>query len=787
MINQLISPSLIFQFDPINGLLDLQSETGSISLNRCRMQLVIRGMRGVHRFPLAGWQEVQNYSSTIQSSHGPLDALVYRQTLDDTGIEVMVTFALAQEAPMLTWKFDIRNDGEDPVWIEKIEFLRVGGQSQFGEFHLTSEDQVDQMTFFSNGWQSWSTTGAYQADQSMRVSRLGLLQQPMIVNHGTPAIRMKGYFTSDFFGALANVRTGDGFVAGFLSQTQQFGSIEALLYDRPSLAIWTADSCRLDPGASIETDSAVIMPFSTRQSDPLGGYLEAVAREYGLKSVASRPVPAGWCSWYHYYSRVTEKDILANLQSLETHRTELPLNLVQIDDGFESSVGDWFNVKQTFPNGMAELAAEITGRGMTPGLWLAPFILDRRSDFYHEHPEFILRTRRGNPVNAGFGWNGLTAAFDLTVPGALEAACQAAHTATHSWGYPYLKFDFLYAAALPGLHFDPTKTRAQIMRAGMQALRAAVKPDTYLLGCGLPLGSGIGLVDANRISCDVNDRWDPQFPGIPIRFKNEPSIPSVRNALQNILARAPMHNRWWVNDPDCLLLRQDSNLTLPEIHSMATAIGITGGSLLISDDLTQVHPERLAIAEVLLPVTGKRAEVLDLFERATPTRVRLELSGPGGKWVVAALFNWENEPMPWTFSPSNFGILDAPCWISSFWDGRFYDFNPGELLKLPPIPSHGVALFSIYPRTQHNKPVFLGSNLHFSQGKELADWSVEDGYVHAALGLGRNASGFIRVYSPQPPLSAVCNGQSVDWTVETNNVYRITTNVEGTAQITISF
>jgi len=778
---------MVINFDPINGLFGLQSEKSPLTLNRCRMQLVIREMGGKKRIPLVGWQEAQNSSSTIQSPHGPLDVLVYRQTLNGTGIEVRVTFALAQQEPMLTWKFDFRNHGDDSIWIENIEFLRVGGQSEFGEIRFTSKDQVDDLTFFSNGWQSWSTSGAYQTDQSMRVSRLGILQQPMIVNHGTPAIRMKGYFTSDFFGALTDLRTGDGFVAGFLSQIQQFGSIEALLYDRPSLALWTADGCRLDPGGSLQTDSAVIMPFSTKQGDPLGGYLEAVAREYGLKPEAIRPVPAGWCSWYHYYSRVTEDDIRSNLQSLETQRNELPLNLVQIDDGFESSVGDWFNFKQTFPNGMAGLASEITGRGMIPGLWLAPFILDRRSDFYHEHPEFVLRTRRGNPVNAGFGWNGLTAAIDLTVPGALEAACQAAQTAAHTWGYPYLKFDFLYAAALPGLRFDPTKTRAQIMRAGMKALRDAVKPDTFLLGCGLPLGSGIGLVDANRISCDVNDRWDPRFPGIPIRFKNEPSIPSVRNALQNILTRAPMHNRWWVNDPDCLMLRQDSNLTLPEIHSMATAIGITGGSLLVSDDLTRVHPERLSIAQVLLPIVGERAEVLDLLDKSTPTRLRLELSGACGKWVLAALFNWENEPLPWTFSPEHYGIPDAPCWISSFWDEKIYDFNPGELLNMTPVPPHGAALFSIYPRGQQNKPVFLGSNLHFSQGKELEGWYVEDRLVRATLNLGRKANGYIRLYSPQSLVTAMCNGQSVDWHMESNNIYKVSTIVDQTTELTVSF
>ena len=35
-------------------------------------------------------------------------------------------------------------------------------------------------------------------------------------------------------------------------------------------------------------------------------------------------------------------------------------------------------------------------------------------------------------------------------------------------------------------------------------------------------------------------------------------MPSVRNALQNVLCRLPLHQRWWINDPDCLLLRPET-------------------------------------------------------------------------------------------------------------------------------------------------------------------------------------------------------------------------------------
>lgn len=57
------------------------------------------------------------------------------------------------------------------------------------------------------------------------------------------------------------------------------------------------------------------------------------------ESHVPQSVPTGWCSWYYYYSRVTENDVLENLEWLRRHRTELPLDYFQIDDGLSARAG----------------------------------------------------------------------------------------------------------------------------------------------------------------------------------------------------------------------------------------------------------------------------------------------------------------------------------------------------------------------------------------------------------------------------------------------------------------
>ncbi len=390
-------------------------------------------------------------------------------------------------------------------------------------------------------------------------------------------------------------------------------------------------------GAEIFTDWACLALVQPDAPDPLGVYLDAVAREHGV-AAQPRPSPTGWCSWYHFFQKIDPESIRGNLQSLQRMRSDLPLDLVQIDDGFEAQVGDWLAFQPAFPQGVAPLAAEIRHAGFSPGLWLAPFIVHPRSRLAAEHPDWLLRGAFNRPVNAGFLWNTFTTALDLTLPPAQEYVREVIHTAVQRWGFSYLKLDFLFAASLPGKRFDPTRTRAQVLRRALEDVRQAAGEEAQLLGCGCPLGPAIGLVDAMRISSDVDVGWTPSYRGQKFFFQAEPHMPSVRNALQNVLCRLPLHQRWWINDPDCLLLRPETRLTLEEIRTLASVIALSGGSLFLSDDLPALPPERLRIAESLLPLIGQAARIPDWLDQHTPSRLRLDLENSSGAISAAPGF-----------------------------------------------------------------------------------------------------------------------------------------------------
>ena len=75
----------------------------------------------------------------------------------------------------------------------------------------------------------------------------------------------------------------------------------------------------------------------------------------------------------------------------------------------------------------------------------------------------------------------------------------------------------------------------------------AIGAEAILLGCGAPILPSVGGVDAMRVGPDIAARYEPP--------DGHPTLPSQRNATRNTMARAWQQGRFWLNDPDCLMVR----------------------------------------------------------------------------------------------------------------------------------------------------------------------------------------------------------------------------------------
>lgn len=765
--------------------------------------------RGRSRFRFGDhWRELDHFElSDAPSGPGRQPRLHFSINTGSEDINCVITFALLQERPFLLWLVELENRGKDPITVENIEMLtagfiyrdRIGPPGVIHLHHATSPTTGrrgswgEDLAFYSNGWQSWSYTGIYSSPDHYQTTRLGPLRLPVIHNVGTPRPWRAGLFASDMFGVLGDRRTRSAVLVGFLSQRQHFGSLECWIGNSPpALRMWAnGDGARLDPGHMMSTDWAYLQFLHLDDADPLAVYTGAVASENGLMDLFNhQTTPSGWCSWYQfsgedYSGTLKATDIQENLQSMIKMRDKLPFDVVQIDDGFEAEVGDWNLFKESFPGGVVPLARKIRESGFRPGLWLAPFIAHPNSRLVRSHPEWVLRNRLGLPVNAGFLWGSFARALDLTHPDVMAYTREVIETAVREWGFSYLKLDFLYAAALPGRHFDPTQTRAQVLRTALETIRQAAGEETFLLGCGCPLGPAIGLVDAMRIGADTARRWYPSYKGIEVIFKSEVTFPAARNACQNALTRAALHRRWWINDPDCLLVRLDTNLTLTEVQTVATVIALSGGSFFLSDHLPVLPPERLRIARCLLPVIGRRPFILDWFDSQTPERLRLDLEGAVGSWYLFGLFNWSDQAKTLKFALQELSLPPGIYHAREFWRGEVYNLHDQHPLQIE-IQPHGVVLFSVRS-ADPRRAQYLGSDLHISQGLEVVTWNPHLNGVIFRLERPGECEGQVDLFLPHPIQQARQDGRELTWEDLAQGVNRLSVNFTNTTTIEIDY
>ena len=140
---------------------------------------------------------------------------------------------------------------------------------------------------------------------------------------------------------LNDSESGLSLLAGFVTAADYYNRFRIRLDEggvREFSIFVYGDGREVAPGETVLSEELLIL-------EGPDGYalLERYAACLGdrMKARVPQSVPTGWCSWYYYYSRVTENDVLENLEWLRRHRTELPLEYFQIDDGYQPAPGDW--------------------------------------------------------------------------------------------------------------------------------------------------------------------------------------------------------------------------------------------------------------------------------------------------------------------------------------------------------------------------------------------------------------------------------------------------------------
>lgn len=300
-----------------------------------------------------------------------------------TGLKCILSYTVFRDYPALARSVKFMNQGNETVTLERVLSASI--------------DLAD------SDYKMLSLTGAWARERSVRIRKL---------EHGLQGTgSRKGCSSSEFnpFLALARPDTTEqqGTAMGF-----------SLVYSGNHLEQVDVDTCdmarvqigihpdgfswELKPGEEFQSPEAV-MVYSEKGFNGMSQtyhslYRSRLARGYWR----DRPRPILINNWEATGPDFTEESIL---QIAKTAK-ELGIEMFVLDDGWFgkrnndfAGLGDWNIInKDKLPGGITGLAAKINEMGMKFGLWIEPEMVNKYSELFHSHPDWIIQTPGRTPL-----------------------------------------------------------------------------------------------------------------------------------------------------------------------------------------------------------------------------------------------------------------------------------------------------------------------------------------------------------------------------------------------------
>jgi len=369
------------------------------------------------------------------------------------------------------------------------------------------------------------------------------------------------------------------------------------------IAGFTGESLLVSRGKSVSLDP-FYLAISTDPIGALENYAKAAAAVTPPRTWEGPPMD-GWASWYDFFDKVTEEDVLKQLPFLQGGLAYQGYRVVQLDDGYMPAWGDW-QPNDKFPSGLDGLADAISKAGFIPGIWMAPFLVQSDLTLTVEHPDWFLKDYDGNPIVwTSLGMEHTYFVIDPTHPDAAAWVGDQIRAMVDA-GYRYLKLDFLFAAAYEGDHYETGATSLSAFNKGMKTIREAAGEDVYILASGEPLLPALGHVHAARTGTDITT-------GV----LDMPLFPLAADVARYSASKFFTDQIWFHNDPDNICIRGPL-LILEEAKTVLAGNLLGGSARFLGDDLTQLPSSRfdmlLSPAAQMLSKRLKQARPLDLFD-----------------------------------------------------------------------------------------------------------------------------------------------------------------------------
>lgn len=450
-----------------------------------------------------------------------------------------------------------------------------------------------------------------------------------------------------------------------------------------------------------QTSGAGVLTFKPRYYQDHQGYFL-----WDRRAPVQNGPASGWCSWAAYYQDVKEKDVLDAARFFAENLKSYGYSVIQIDDGYQRVLQDtdsqkleepfshyWTKPNEKFPSGSAKVAAQISGLGMVPGIWVGyylPLGLKNASG-YTVDPDG--KPHKGPWVNY---------AVNALILEAREEGYIDTVRTLYNDGWRYFKIDTLRHVLYDNYRQVPDywKKRGESMETAYRTLLSETRKaigDSYLLACWGTIPELAGLPDGCRIGEDVG-----------------PNFASMRRTAKYIAQFQYLNNVVWKNDPDYMCFR----VPVSQAQAWATMNFLGGGHLMVSDPITAYDDAHVDVLRRVGPALQLKPNTV-VSHAPDPEWMTLDAAKNGENWKVIAHFAWENT-LAANVDLAKFGFSPTRKYlVFDFWKEKFLGVANGSL-AVEALTQGDCQVLSLRPL--EGRPQVLGTNRHLSQGAyELSD------------------------------------------------------------------
>jgi len=560
------------------------------------------------------------------------------------------------------------------------------------------------------------------------VKRLDALEpdshMPPVRERGGESADPRLFHRSDLQMVAWDALNGETMLVGFLRQRYGPNKVDIIpnldASDIESIEAWQEFGFEVAPGAIQWLDDLIV----AKGSDPYAMLEEFGTAVMGHQGRTFDAPPIVWMmTWYGYRTAIDEEIVLGNARIVGELFSGYPQEMQKImllDHGWEEDAnwGYWQPDRKRFPHGMKWLSDRIAPYGLQLGLWYTPFCITGNAPNHADLVPLQAVDHQGQPhTGAACVWGDLPGHQRGNWPitffdGAQEAVQRKWRqelSEMKDWGAVYWKLDFFALQTS-----DKSRLRTgELYARTWRSFREAVGEGLHLAPCSCGTNLQIGYCDSVRIASDIGNAG--HWPG---------AMKDYRYGMATTVGLWYKNRKFWINDPDSIQIAKGCSLA--EARVRATVVALSGGHLMLSEDLRGVDSERIEMIRRLIPPYPQAARPLDLFEspfpESYPTFWALSLQTGFGPMTVLAVFNLTPKTRTYRIQPEMLGIPSgreflALEWWQYKWLGRFRDIFPID------VPAEDVAV--IHARPTREVPSMLSVSHSITGGYIVEEVSFD--------------------------------------------------------------